>query len=86
MKKYITSILLLISLSASAANTSTEVGRMTTYTGSSIVFYVSDRNGDKEIFILVSDKYRIRKNTMLLNKIKATQLKDLLDKALKSID
>ena len=86
MKKYITVMLLLISININAEQTSTRIGAMKDFVGNSITLYVSDNNGNKTIFIMTAGRHRIRKASVGLTKMEALRLKRLIDKALTKFD
>ena len=86
MKKYITAILLLISMNINAEQTTTRIGSVKDFVGNSITLYVSDNNGNKTVFIMSTGRHRIRKASVGLTKMEVLRLKRLIDKALAKFD
>ena len=86
MKKYMIITLMMLPLLVGAESTSTKIGEIKTFTGSRVVFYVGNNDGSKLVYMLTSDKYRIRKTSIGMSKSKAIELRRILNDAISKMD
>ncbi len=78
--------LLSVPFLANAGSSITEVGRLEASSGTDVTFYISDRDGEKRVFISTRGEYGIKRASAFLNKAKAKSYRMMLDKAISEID
>ena len=86
MKKLTIALLFLASFTASAQNSSADIGRVTNFMGVTVMFSVMSSNGNKNLFMCMRGKHGIRKVSTIMKLGEAKRLRDLLDKAISNIE
>jgi len=85
VKKYIMILMAVISLNVNAEMESKTIGRISTFTGTTVSLSVISRYNEKSVFMYVRGKYGVRKVSAVMKKGEVIRLRDLLNKAIEEM-